>query len=280
MNRAASDAIECRLCGGSAVFRFSRRATDGDDVASYVCTACGSLQTENPYWLAEEYARSGEPDHLNLDTYAADRSLRSRTVAYFLWRLAGFDSARESLLDWGGGVGLMVRLLRDVGVDAYLHDKYARNHYASGFETDGSKRYSVVTAFEVLEHFPRPSEDLQPIFDLRPELLVVTTGIFRGQGPEWPYLGPAKSEHVFFYSPQAMVWIGTRFGYSVMHLRHDLVLFYRPGVSFFRLRLAALLLSRRTLADLIFALLPKPSRCEEDHQKIRSKLAARDRISA
>ena len=58
-------------------------------------------------------------------------------------------SEQEQVLDWGGGDGLLVRLLRDAGLDAYHHDRYADNLYAAGFEGDPTKRYSMVTAFEV-----------------------------------------------------------------------------------------------------------------------------------
>ncbi|HWH83020.1 MAG TPA: class I SAM-dependent methyltransferase [Burkholderiaceae bacterium] len=266
-----TDAIPCRLCAAPANFKFARQAKDGDDVRCYECSACHSLQTEVPYWLEAEYAASAADTHLNLDTYAADRSLRSRTAVYFLWKFAGFKSPQDKLLDWGGGVGLMVRLLRDAGIDAYLYDKYAKNHFASGFIRSEHDSYSVVTAFEVFEHFANPVVDLQAVFSLDPALLVISTGVYTNQGADWPYLGPAKSEHVFFYSEQALELIGHRFGYGVIRLRHGMTLFFKDPIAAQRLRWAGRLLSRDYLADIAFALIRKRSHCDADNQKIRAK---------
>lgn len=265
-----SDVIPCRLCAAPAAFKFSRRADDGDEVCCYECNACRSLQTEAPYWLEAEYAASAADGCLNLDTYAAARSARSRTSVYFLWRLAGFGSPHDKLLDWGGGVGLMVRLLRDIGIDAYLYDKYATNHFASGFVKSDLHTYRVVTAFEVFEHFANPTIDLEAVFALAPSLLVISTGIYQKQDAGWPYLGPPKSEHVFFYSAQALDLIGARHGYLVMRLRHDVTLFVKGGDLAKRLRWARVLLSFNYVADLAFALIRKRSHCASDNQLIRA----------
>lgn len=273
---ASAATIDCRLCGSPSHLKFSRSDADGSKVSCYECAGCRSLQTETPTWLASEYARSARPDFLNLDTYAADRTQRGRTAAYFLWRFGGFARSAHKLLDFGGGVGLMVRLLRDVGVDAHLYDKYAFNHYASGFAASEAQHYEVVTAFEVLEHLPNPSVDLEAIFGFDPSLLVISTCLYSGQGPDWPYLGPPKSEHVFFYSNEALHLIAARFGYAVMPLRNDVALFYRAPVGRLRLRLVAALLSRNRLAELLFALLQKPNCCDHDNRLVGAMIGTQD----
>ncbi|AMY10074.1 hypothetical protein LuPra_03302 [Luteitalea pratensis] len=261
--------IECRLCGAAAAFRFSRRAADGDEVGCYECGRCRSLQTEFPYWLEQEYARASSNDETpDLDTWAAERTLYHRMVVYFLWKLAGLSKASDKLVDWGGGPGLLARMLRDVGIDAYSYDKYIKNHFASGFSRREGERYNFVTAFEVFEHFAEPRTDIEPIFALQPSSLLISTCVYTNQGPDWPYLGPAKSQHIFFYSADALQLIGRRFGYEVIRLPHEVTLFAREPIARERLALVKLLLANDRLAEVVFASKRKWSLAASDNLAI------------
>ncbi len=166
----------------------------------------------------------------------------------------------------------MVRLLRDIGIDAHLYDKYASNHYASGFSMSMVEKYDMVTAFEVLEHLIKPSKELADLFDLQPTVVVASTMLFNGQGADWSYLGPAKSEHVFFYSERALRLIGNRFGYSVEILKTNIIIFYKNPISRFRIRIAAALTSRNYLSGVLFAVIRHKSYCDADNQAIRAML--------
>jgi Methyltransferase domain len=268
---APDPSTACRLCGADTRLAFSRTAADGVDIACYECTGCESLQTETPYWIAELYAKSSGASHQGLDTEAVERCLTGRIAVAMLWKAGGFSSQRNKLLDWGGGPGLLVRLLRDVGLNAFLYDKYSPNHYAVGFTARDDDRYDFVTAFEVFEHFPSPATDLVPLFATSPRCLLVSTAIFCGQGPDWTYLGAPKSEHVFFYSEKALRWIGERYGYEVFRLPHDLTLFFKRPFSSRRLRLVHALLSKPYIAQLVFALKHKWSRAADDNQLLRAR---------
>lgn len=264
------DAIACRLCGADARPAFVRTAEDGDDVRYYECTGCESLQTQSPDWIEALYATSDGASNLGLDTGAVQRCVMGRVAIAFLWRLGGFTRS-DRLLDWGGGPGLLVRLLRDIGIDAHLYDKYSPNHYAVGFTRD-SNPYRFVTAFEVFEHFANPATDLEVVFALDPRFLLISTAPYRRQGSEWFYLGPAKGEHVFFYSPQALRWIGAKFGYAVHALPRDTTLFYRPPMSGLRLNLATALLAKWHIAQLVFAIGRKSSLVADDAATIERRL--------
>jgi len=172
-------------------------------------------------------------------------------------------------LDWGGGPGLLVRMLRDVGIDAYNYDKYVKNHFASGFSRSDGHRYTFVTAFEVFEHFANPKSDLEPIFALQPSCLLVSTCLYTNQGPNWSYLGPAKSAHVFFYSDEALRLIGRRYDYQVVRFPHEMTLFVRRPIAKRRLALINMLLANDRFVEIIFALKRKWSLSAKDNQMIR-----------
>ena len=211
----------CRLCGGALTPSFRLQVLRRHDVAYLQCAQCGSLQTERPYWLAQAYA----PGAAALDVGALQRTLEN--FAYCLAFARLFDV--RSAVDYGGGDGLLCRFLRDHGIDAYTWDKYAASSFARGFERPAGGSPDLLTAFEVLEHLADPAVELEQIFACRPRYLVCTTEPYAQQGADWWYLAPLGGQHVFFYSVQALVALGERFGYGVaqvgakiVYVRNDL----------------------------------------------------------
>ncbi|TCP29379.1 methyltransferase domain-containing protein [Sphingomonas sp. BK235] len=230
--------IACRLCDNPAHHRFTLDLIRRHRVHYYECAHCGSLQTEAPYWLDEAYANS---NLARLDTGAAQRNL-SNLGALLAWiKLARI----QTVIDVGGGDGLLCRLLRDYGVDARLKDRYAANTYAQGFEQDPEIAPILLTAFEVLEHYACPKQDLSALFDNRPDSVVVTTSLYEGQDSDWWYLTPDSGQHVFFYTQRAMHLIAERYGYEVAFIGHY-TLFNRSG----RITAARLALARAAMGSI------------------------------
>ena len=125
------------------------------------------MQTEEPYWLAEAYgeALSG------LDVGAVSRNLRLAATVQRVIRRCFNPSGY--FVDYGGGAGLFVRLMRDAGFDFHWMDKYAANVFARGFEAQPG-RYEVLTAFEVFEHLSQPIPELEQMLACSRNLLFTT----------------------------------------------------------------------------------------------------------
>jgi hypothetical protein len=202
------DDTACRLCQGPTVFAYKTVVLAKYEVSYYRCQQCGSLQSEQPYWLAESYR---EPS-ASIDTGSARRVLDNYVLVDIVARLFGC----RRLLDFGGNSGFLCRLLRDRGYDAYAFDQYVAPIYVPHFVGSPSEHYDLVSAFEVIEHFPRPAEDLKQIFGARPRIVVATTELFCGQSVDWWYLAPLEGQHVFFYSQQAAQLIAARYGYHLL----------------------------------------------------------------
>jgi Methyltransferase domain len=120
----------------------------------------------------------------------------------------------QTILDFGGGDGLLCRLLRDRGLDAQTIDGHAKPTYARPFEGNLARTYDLITAFEVFEHLPQPSVSLASLFQSKPRFIIASTEIYSGQDTSWWYLGPRQGQHVFFYSRAALCWLASRHSYS------------------------------------------------------------------
>src|SRR5687768_9149307 len=137
----------CRLCGREAA-QCGRQRLLSHDVAIYRCSHCDLLQTETPYWIAEAYTQAIS----SLDTGAIQRNQVTVGIVLAMARVVGLASSARCL-DWGGGHGVFVRMMRDRGFDFRWRDEYAQNLFASGFEGSLEDSYELITSFEVLEHF-------------------------------------------------------------------------------------------------------------------------------
>jgi hypothetical protein len=222
----------CRLCGSDAQPQFSLTVLQKYQVQYYLCTRCKSLQTEAPYWLQEAYSDASSADSQgsasknlnNLDTGAAQRNLRSLAATMLVAKAL----KAKNLVDYGGGDGLLCRLLRDYGLNAFVSDPHASPTYAQGFTDPNFEHPDLLTAFEVFEHLPDPATDLAGLFATDPVALLATTSIYSGQGPDWWYLIPETGHHIFFYSEEALKIIADRHGYELLRPGAH-ILFVKPG---------------------------------------------------
>ena len=227
---------DCRLCGGPLQHRFDGKLLGRHEVAYFACQSCGSLQTERPHWLAEAYS---EGNLASLDTGAAQRNLNNLGAVLLVARCLGL----RGLLDFGGGDGLLVRMLRDRGVDARVVDQHAEPRYAMGFGGTGDGQPGIVTAFEVVEHFVDPREELRALFAALPAVLMISTDVWEDQGPQWWYLAPETGQHVFFYTRQALTALAAREGYRLTRVGGYWLFIRRAAFPRWRERLVRILLS-------------------------------------
>ena len=200
--------IGCRLCGGPADKAFSLTYLKHIPVGLYRCEVCGSLETSPPDWLDEAYA-DARPVR---DVWMAGRTEGMRALTLLVIRALGLHQPR--LFDWGGGNGLLVRMLRDAGVDAYRSDKYVPNYYAVGFDVEDGAKADMMTAFEVFEHSDDPHLLMTDMTAHAPDAILLSTDLYQGQGPDWSYIHKDSGKHVFFYTEKGMIMLAEEFGYQ------------------------------------------------------------------
>ncbi|MBU6476774.1 MAG: class I SAM-dependent methyltransferase [Xanthomonadaceae bacterium] len=201
--------MTCKLCGG-ATEPFGELAVLGRHRAHYQrCRACGYVAVENPHWLDEAYA-----DHAiaALDTGIAMRNLwlADAVDALLRWRFRGVRTA----LDYGGGTGLFVRLMRDRGHDFHWSDPHCENLFALGFEAGDNTACDLVTCFEVAEHMVDPLPAFRQLGERAP-VLIFSTELLpeRNNRPgEWHYYAPETGQHVGFFTAASLRGVANQLG--------------------------------------------------------------------
>jgi hypothetical protein len=101
----------CRACGGATAVAFVTTVLRHHQVRFFKCLACESLQTEVPNWLQEAYGSAIAAT----DTGVMVRNLICHALVVVV---ATVLRVRGRLLDYGGGAGILCRMLRDHGFDA------------------------------------------------------------------------------------------------------------------------------------------------------------------
>lgn len=260
--------LACPVCGASTRFFAAALLLERHRISYFRCPECELIRTEQPYWLEEAYSVAINRSDVGLVTRNVTLSQVARLIISTF-----FDSAGV-FLDYAGGYGMLVRLMRDAGFDFYRSDKYCPNLFADGFDarTPLQAGYQLLTAFEVFEHFVDPVAELELMVGLSRNILF-STELMPGSLPApaaWGFYGLDHGQHISFYTLKTLQRLADRFGLNLysngsnIHLLTEKTL---PPFLFWlttRYRLAALfsIFQRRTL-------LP------EDHAKLLNIMHSR-----
>lgn len=214
----------CRLCNSTTDFKYSDTILNSMKVEYRECRLCRALQTQTPTWLDIAYS----PQVHHLGSGSAYRTVWCHALLLYVRMVLGL---RGTHIDFGGGSGLLTRFLRDYGVESYIDDKYTENLYAKGYEKSISETSETISAFEVFEHFPNPKTDIDHLFASKPKLLIISTGLYAGQGSDWYYRFPQFGQHVFFWSREAHTYVANKYGYTNLLSGNQLVFYFREKPS-------------------------------------------------
>lgn len=198
----------CLICGWTSSREFAVCLLGDTARYLYRCQHCKSYFFPNPDWLERAYA---SVIHAK-DTGVLQRAIDIGNVLTAL--LVGVDATSKKFLDFGGGWGVLARLMRDRGFDFSNCDPLCPSLFP--LPTGSSEDASFVTLVEVLEHLPDPLGTLLPV-SASWETLFISTHLAPPTGitPEWWYLLPETGQHVLFPTLHGLEIIAERMN---MHL--------------------------------------------------------------
>ena len=226
--------MPCKICAAGAEYVFSKVMLGKYDVKYYRCPSCLFLQTEEPYWLNEAY------DNVItlLDLGLIYRNMHWAPVVQTL--ITRYYDSGKTFLDFGGGYGMLVRMMRDRGFDFYRQDKFCENLFANHFDIvdlPPNQTFEAVTAFEIFEHFPDPMASFSEIrsysdniifsTELAPQHIDIAT---------WGYLDPETGQHISMYSLRTLQRIAEKLKLQLSSNGVNLHMFSKRPVSAWEFR--------------------------------------------
>ena len=203
--------MKCVICGGVMQPLFEHQLLGHHNVRYERCPECGYICTESPYWLEEAYNSAIARSDIGL----LSRNLRFRDLVPRVIDRS-FD-IHGRFLDYGGGYGIFVRMMRDMGYDFYRYDKYCTNMFAEGFDGELPDRtkgalYELLTAFEVMEHLVDPVAEMEQMLGLSDSVLFSTELVPEKLDADWWYFAFDSGQHISFHTEDSLRRLAARFG--------------------------------------------------------------------
>lgn len=206
---------QCKICGSDTLPIFKAKVLQKYDVQYFQCNSCEFIQTENPYWIEEAY----ESAITSLDLGYVMRNLLYREFVSDVIRK--LFNKNDRFIDFGGGYGLFVRMMRDLGFNFIRQDNYCENLFALHFDINDAEQkdnFGLLTCFEVFEHLVNPLEEVEKMLqysqsvlfstDLQPTSKITSASA-------WNYIAPEMGQHIAFYTKKSLSVIAEKHGLNL-----------------------------------------------------------------
>jgi len=194
---------KCKICGEQNFKIFEAIVLKKSIVNYYKCKSCEFVQTDEPFWLNEAYSSAITSQDIGL----INRNIIFAPLVAKLISL--FFGSEVKFLDYGGGYGMFVRLMRDRGYDFKRFDTYCENLFAKGFDSKDDERFGLITAIEVFEHLVNPMEDIKSMLKKSSNIFFTTELQPKtfNKVDDWWYVMPETGQHISLYSIKTLQYI-------------------------------------------------------------------------
>jgi hypothetical protein len=226
--------MNCKICNNTATEIFTATVLKKfNNVQYFQCSNCNFIQTEHPYWLQESYTDAISDLDLGLISRNISLSQKMDVIINLF-----FDN-KAKFIDYGGGYGMMVRMMRDKGYDFYRQDNFCNNLFAKHFDiTDLTQNnrsgFELLTAFEVFEHLENPLEEIRKMFTYSKSVLFSTSlqpkKVLKSSD-DWWYFLPEIGQHIAFYTEKSLQIVAEKFNTNYYKINDGLHLFSKNRIN-------------------------------------------------
>lgn len=208
----------CKICQSTSNHFDQGIILNKYNINFYKCINCGFIQTDPPFWLNESYSNA---------ITKSDIGLLSRNI-HFSNLTSNFISLcldnTSNFVDYGGGYGIFVRLMRDKGFNFFILEKKCENLFAYQFEAKKGTKYDLVTSWEVFEHLEDPLSSIEEMLSFSPNVLFSTLLLPTIPKPinSWWYYGLEHGQHISFYTKKSIQVIAEKFNFKSYYISKNL----------------------------------------------------------
>lgn len=199
----------CAICEGVCNFLFVMKVRGEMDANVFECSECRFTFVKDPTWLDSSFS-----DQLNaLDIGSVDRCLVFADFLEVFIKLIGNKSGR--FLDWGGGYGLLTRLMRDRGLDFWNYDPYVQPLFVGPAIATENEIFDLVTMSEVALHITNPVAVFEKILETT-DCILFSAVVAPNRIPvDWWYLMPDTGQHVAIYHNETLKALANQLGVNL-----------------------------------------------------------------
>lgn len=223
------ESVVCSVCGHATtpfdVVDFNKSCEEarglflplaGTAIYYFRCSACEFVfAPEICAWNLEQFAeRIYNDEYVKVDPDYVD--IRPIANAAALVQMFGDVGPSLRHLDYGGGAGVLSGALVREGWDSVSYDPFVDRDA----RVDELGEFDLITAYEVFEHVPQPSQMVRELSSLLVDegIVLFTTllsdgNIVTGQRLGWWYASP-RNGHVSLYSRKSLATLASRFGFK------------------------------------------------------------------
>lgn len=264
---------QCLICENISSKLFDVWLQNSFSADLYECKNCFFKFYPGQNWIQNSFSK-----RLNhLDVGAVDRTLIISEILTEICNSLGIKN--DICLDYGGGYGLLTRIMRDKGFNWKNYDPYTEGIFSENHNCSLENNFALISLIEVCLHFEDPVNDFFQI------IKHANTLIFTASIPKKPFdsnssiVTKESGQHIAIYSLDSLKIIANKIGCHFYSDKKFIHIFTRKKLSLgtkllikFRTYLFLRIILRKIINYLLRSIGKNKSLIDSDQDSIKKML--------